>query len=406
MQDFLRKSCLICQSNKIQDIIDLGMHPFADKFIKENDKYLDEKIFPLVVCLCRNCGNIQQKIITKPEARYSDNEYSYTSSNSNYSRLYWKDFANDIVKIKSGTNLKILEIGSNDGYLLSLLKKFNSFVLGIDPSPNMNKLAKKRGINTLQDLFSLKNIYKIKKIYKKFDLVIANNVLNHSNDPGDFFRGIKKILKEDGLFITENPYWPDTIAKGFFDQIYHEHVSYFTIKSILKICENNNLYIYDIIKTKYHGSSIKIIIGFDKKKETKKKISKFIKIETNKKIFNYSFYKKLMKKINYKKLKFIKKLINLKLQSKKIICIGASAKGNTFLNFYGLNTNLIDFVTDLSPEKIGKLTPLSRIPIKSDYEISKIEKPYIILTAWNLSNILRKKIKKINSNFKILNPFA
>jgi len=274
MQDLLRKSCLICQSNKIQDIIDLGIHPFADKFIKENDKYLDEKIFPLVVCLCQNCGNIQQKIITKPEARYSDSEYSYTSSNSKYSRLYWKCFANHVVKIKSGINLKILEIGSNDGYLLSLLKKFNAFVLGIDPSPNMNKLARKRSINTLQDLFSLKNAYKIKKIYKKFDVVIANNVLNHSNDPVNFFRGIKQILKRDGLFITENPYWPDTIAKGFFDQIYHEHVSYFTIKSILKICENNNLYIYDIIKTSYHGSSIKIIIGFDKKKETKKKKKK------------------------------------------------------------------------------------------------------------------------------------
>ena len=104
MQDLLRKSCLICQSNKIQDIIDLGIHPFADKFIKENDKYLDEKIFPLVVCLCQNCGNIQQKIITKPEARYSDSEYSYTSSNSKYSRLYWKCFANHVVKIKSGIN--------------------------------------------------------------------------------------------------------------------------------------------------------------------------------------------------------------------------------------------------------------------------------------------------------------
>ena len=405
MNELSRKNCQICKSKNLQDIIDLGMHPFADKFIKESDKYLDEKIFPLVVCLCQKCGNIQQKIITTPESRYSDAEYSYTSSNSNYSRSYWKNFAQHIGKIKTGIDLKILEIGSNDGYLLSVLKKFNQFVLGIDPSPAMNRLAKKRGIISIQDIFCLKSANKIKKKYKKFDIVIANNVLNHSNEPINFFKGLKKILKKDGLFVTENPYWLDTIANGFFDQIYHEHVSYFTIKSMLKICKINNLYIYDIIKTDYHGSSIKIIIGFDKKNETKNKINQFIKREENKKIFDPSFYKGLMKKINYKKLKFMKKIINLKIRSKKIICVGASAKGNTFLNFYGLNFNFIDFVTDLSPKKIGKITPLSRIPIKSDNEISGIANPYIILTAWNLSNTLKKKIKKINSNFKMLNPF-
>ena len=403
MNNLYRKFCLICNSPRISDIINLGMHPFADKFIKKAEKYMSEMVFPLIIQLCKSCGNIQQKVITIPEQRYIHNEYSYTSSNSIYSKKYWKNYAREIIKKEQ--KRKILEIGSNDGYLLCEIKKMDNFVVGVDPSPTMIKLSKRKGIVSLEGLFSEKFAIKIKKKYKKFDIIIANNVLNHSNDPNNFFKGLKKVLNKDGSFITENPYWLDTIALGYFDQIYHEHVSYFTIKSLKKICELNKLYIYDIIKTNYHGSSIRLVIGLNEYKENKKLLNKYIKLEEKQKIFDFLFYKKLTKKINIQKINFLKKVIDLKKKSKRIICIGAAAKANTFLNFYGLNGHLIDFITDQSKRKIGKITPLSRIPIRSDKSLKKLIKPYVIFTAWNISNLLQKKILKINPECRIIKHF-
>jgi len=401
-----RKNCLMCSSYKLNDIINLGMHPFADTFIPKSKIHLSEKVYPLIVQLCKNCGNIQLKCQTEPEERYQDYDYSYTSSNSNYAKNYWFEYSKEILKLFSLTSkLKILEIGSNDGYLLSLLKKMGHYVLGIDASPKMNKMASRKGIKTKLGIFNEKLSKVINKQFGKFDLIIANNVFNHSDNPQSFLNGVWKLLKYKGIFIFESPYWLNSIKSLKFDQIYHEHVTYPTTKSINQVISLNNMQISDIILTPYHGGSIRYIIANKKSEKVLKKVKKFIFDETKLGLYSLFFYKKFMKNINKNKNIFMKKIYSESVKLRPLICIGAAAKANTFLNFYGLNNKVVNYITDSSKNKIGKYTPLTRIIVTNDSIIKKFKKPNIIFTSWNISDNLKKIIYKLNPSCNELNPY-
>jgi len=401
-----RKKCLLCNQSNLNEIINLGMHPLADTFIEEKKLHLSEKVYPLIVQKCEDCGNIQLKCSTTPEERYQDNEYSYTSSNSNYSKNYWIEYASNIIKLFPNKNkLKILEIGSNDGFLLSELSKFGHEVVGIDASPAIVKLAIKNDVFTKVGIFE-KNLSKeILRDHGQFDLIIANNVFNHSDDPKGFFDGIKNLLLEDGLFAFESPYWLNSIKSGKFDQIYHEHVTYVAVKPIEKFVSFCSFHIYDVLLSEYHGGSLRFIISKKKNDKNLEKIKNMIKEEDRLELFSNIFYDNFMKKLNIKKNIFMEKIYRSLISSEPLICIGAAAKGNTFLNFYGLDSKIVNYVTDTSKNKIGKYTPLTRIPISTDGIIKDFKKPNIIFTAWNVSENLKKIIHKINPNYVEQNPY-
>lgn len=401
-----RKNCLICNSDNVVDIMDLGMHPFADTFISKSRTHLSEKIYPLIVQLCESCGNIQLSCETVPEERYQDYEYSYTSSNSNYSINYWNKYSKDVPKLFSGSlKLKILEIGSNDGLLLSLLKSYGHDVLGIDASPKMNELALKRGVDTRLGIFDENFAKNILSEFGKFDLIIANNVFNHADNPQSFFKAACNLLSKNGFFVFESPYWMNSISSGKFDQVYHEHVTYVTVKAINKIVSMNGMNIFDIQLTEYHGGSIRFIISNNINDKGLDKVNEFINQETQSGLYSSLFYKEFMKNLNYRKKIFMEEVYKRLINSSPLICVGAAAKTNTFLNFYGLDHKLVDYVTDSSPIKIGKYTPLTRIPITTDDIIRNYKNPSIIFTAWNVSKDLKKIIRKINPNYLEHNPY-
>lgn len=401
-----RKKCLICYSINLKEIIDLGIHPFADTFISKKNLNQSEKVYPLIVQLCSKCGNIQLKCETSPEDRYQENEYSYTSSNSEYSKSYWKKYSKEVLNLfPNKSKLKILEIGSNDGFLLGELKKFGHAVFGVDASDKMKKIASKKNINTMLAIFSKKNSKKILKKKGRFEIIIANNVFNHADNPQDFFQGVNKLLTKKGVFIFESPYWFNSIKSGKFDQIYHEHVIYFTARSINKLVEMNNLFVKDVKVTEYHGGSIRFIVSRKKNEEGLIKINNLINKENKLGLYNIFFYKKFMKNLKQRKNKFMKKIYTSLIKSEPLICVGAAAKANTFLNFYGLDNKIVRYVTDASKNKIGKYTPLTRIPIMPDMIIKKFKKPNVIFTAWNVSDNLKKIIFKINPTFTEQNPY-
>ena len=389
--------------SRLIEIIDLGIHPFADTFIKKNQLNKSEPIYPLKCYLNKSNFLISNSIITDEEMRYNLYEYSYTSSNSPVSRNYWKQYAKKIIKdFDINSTTKILEIGSNDGYLLNQFKRKTKNILGIDASTNMVKLANKKKIQTVKYIFDIKSSKKIIKKFGKFDYIIANNVVNHSNHPQDFIKAVSKILSKKGVFIYESPYWYNLVNMKKFDQIYHEHISYFTAKSSYTLLRNNNLEIFKIEETPYHGGSLRVYSRYSKNVKKNKVVNSFIKKEEKMRLFDLKTYKKFMKTLNQKKLKFLKKIINIKAKGFKIVGVGAAAKANTFLNFIGLNNQIIDYITDTSIHKIGKYTPLTRIPIFSDQKIKKEKKIYAISLAWNLSYMLEKKLKKINKKLKFI----
>ena len=277
--------------------------------------------------------------------------------------------------------------------------------MGIEASKFMTKLSNKQKINTIQKIFSFFESKKIKKKFNTCDLIIANNVLNHANDPLDFIKGVKNLLNENGKFVFELPYWVETVKSKKFDQIYHEHVTYFTVFMAYKILKKNGFQITKISQNKYHGGSIRVFSKKSDKITLNKNIQKFINYEKKHKIYDTKTYTNL-KNFIFKKKKIIHSKIKLfKKKGYKIVGIGAAAKANTLLNTFGLNNKHIDFMTDASKFKIGKFTPKSRIPIYNDEKLTKYEKVCAILLSWNISSLLKKKLTQINKDIKFIKVF-
>ena len=400
----MRKNCLICDDKNLSEIINLGKQPFADTFINKSDLNKKEPIEKLVLNICKKCGCVQTKYKTNTFNRYNLHNYSYTSSNSKFSQTHWINYAKNLIKsYKILKNSKVLEIGSNDGFLLKQFKLFSKCkVIGVDASDYMSKLSNKNKIKTFQMIFDYNQSKKIVKKEGKFDLVIANNVFNHSDNPKNFLRGVDNILNQDGVFVFELPYWLDSVNSKKFDQIYHEHVTYFNIKMITNLIKNSKFKVFKIQNVNYHGGSIRVALKKTLSKNKNKSIANYIRIETQSGLYNISTYKELNSYILKKKNSIHKKISTIKKKNYIIAGIGAAAKANTYINTFELNNKHINFITDASIHKIGKYTPKSRIPIYNDNILGKYQNLYVIILSWNISKTLKSKLLLINKKIKFL----
>ena len=398
-----RKSCLCCKSKNIIEIINLGNHSFADRFIPLSRSNLKDPIYPLILDMCKKCCFIQSRTITNPRHRYVETDYSYTSDNSKFSRNHWIDYANYVDKKFNIKDKKIIEIGSNDGFLSLILSQKGADILAVDASKFMVNICKKKNLNSIQSIFNYFESKRIKKFYGKADIIIANNVFNHSDNPNNFLKGINNLLKNDGKFIFEQPNFVKGVTTLRFDQIYHEHVSYLTVKNINSILKHNNLKISNISNNNYHGGSIRTIATKKNSASKFTKLNKLINTEKKKNIYMFKTYKNMMQKIDKKKKKLLNFITKLNDNGDIVCGVGAGAKSNTFLTYYGLDSKKIKFITDSSKLKQNKLTPFSRIIIKDDMELRKFKKIFCLILSWNINDLIIKKIKKINKNIKFIN---
>ena len=402
----LNNKCLIDQG-AVTDIINLGIHPYADTFIPENLVAVTEPSYPLSCVLCQTCGLVQVKYLTPSEDRYNLYNYSYTMSNSNFSRNHWINFAKVLSNSKNVNISRVLEIGSNDGFLLNEFSKLGSKVIGIDSSKHMVKLANSNGLPTIHSNFpTMFNYPEFTNNFGVPSLIIANNVVNHSNNLINFIESIKKLMDHETIFIFEVPYWASTILSGHFDQIYHEHITYFTVESIVNLLKSTNLELLSIELVDYHGGSLRVMCSKQNLSDSSIDPS-LILIESQTDFKDISTYRNYELSIKKTRSEFLHNLHDLKIKHPiaKFIGIGAAAKGNTFLNYYGLNNTYLDFITDTSSEKIGKLTPLTRIPIRSD-ESLKNENGIVfgVVLSWNLeAEIIRKLQNLTPGELRILN---
>ncbi len=398
-----RSNCLICGSKKLTEILDLGSHPFADTFLSKDDHNNMLPVYNLSCVMCEDCKHIQTESITDPSERYNLFDYSYTSSNSSTSRNHWNAFSKHIIeKLCLSKDSKICEIGSNDGYLLNQFKKsLNNNVLGVDASKSMCDIANQNGILTKWCIFNKLEADSIVNDYEKFDLVIANNVYNHSDNPISFTEGVNKLLKQDGFFVFEVPYWKNTIDSKKIDQVYHEHVSYFTVKSLSKLLTMSGFSLEDVTVVDYHGGSLRVIAKKTNQVGLHTEVEDMIKKENY--LFSKNLYENLSKELKRRKVSFVSKILNYKSNGYEIIAIGAAAKGNTLLNFLNLNNSVVDYVTDASEFKQGKRTPLSNIEIFSDDRIKTSDKVCAIILSWNLSDFIKNKIRELNPKIEYIN---
>ena len=397
-------------------IIDLGMHPFADTFISEKQFGMSEPVYPLQCFLDKDTAEIKVGYDTKADDRYNLYDYSYTSSNSKFAMNHWINYAKEVsskLDLKQGS--KIVEIGSNDGFLSEQFKNLGYDIVGVDPSHYMAGLAMDRGVKTYCNLFGEESSERVRSDIGEVDLIVANNVFNHTNDTEDFLRGVYNLISDDGVFVYELPYWYNTIKDKKFDQIYHEHVSYYTVKSSYELLKQFGFDIVDVEVVDYHGGSLRVYAKrcgwrevnseiMDKAWDVKlfPKVESMIKQEEEFGLFKEETYTEFMEELHTKRNKFMEEIYKIKSEGYSIIGVGAAAKGNTFLNFYNLDNTILDYVTDASEHKQGKYTPLTRIPIVSDDIFAKYDKVYALILSWNISDIIKENLKKINDKIEFL----
>lgn len=397
------QKCQLCGSKNLKLVIDLGFHPLADTFLKDLKE--EEVLYPLQVLLCQKCGYTTLSNIVSAPIRYQKTDYSYTSSNSPVAVAHFKELAQQVIQqIKITEKDLVVDIGSNVGTLLKEFREQSKCkIVGVDPSPNIVKLAKKDNMPTIQDFFSKSVVQKIVKKHGKAKAITCNNTFNHINDLNEFMKNIDKLLTKDGCFVFETPYLFDLVKNLSFDTIYLEHVSYFSVKPFQKFFEKFGFFIQHLEVNNYQGGSIRVYLS--RQKENKNLVEKYLKAEESAKIFDIKTYEKMMDKVSDLKFELCRKIYVIKAKGKKIIGIGAAAKGNTLLNYCKIDNTLIDFITDSSPLKIGKFAPGSHIPIKDDKDITPgIE--FALLLPWNIAEFLKKKLKHLNLKFivpKIIN---
>lgn len=390
-------TCILCNSSKLAPIIDLGFHPLADTFLKPEQLSKAEPTYPLTVSLCLDCGHAMEGFIVPPEARYQENDYSYDSGNSKVSVQHFQEFAKEVGEKYSLTEKDlIVDIGSNVGTLLEgFHSQFKTPILGVEPAPNMAKVANERGVETFPTFFDSSAAAEIKK-RGGAKVITATNVYNHIGDMQTFMDDIKTALRPDGVFIFEAPYLKLLIDKMAFDTIYLEHTSYFAVKPLATFYAKRGLAITDVVTNDYMGGSMRMTVALGEANTPI--VSEMVTTEETMQLFSTEMYKGFQEKVNAFKIGLLGQLIDAKKAGGKIIGIGAATKGNTLLNFCGIDSTLLEFVTDSSPYKIGKLTPGSHIPIKPDEAITS-EITHALILPWNIAEFLKGKLQHLNLQF-------
>ncbi|MDC3411683.1 class I SAM-dependent methyltransferase [bacterium] len=380
-------NCRHCNNFLTHSFCDLQTCPPSNAMISKEDVNEAELYFPLKVFVCDKCWLVQVDEVEKAEAIF-DSDYTYFSSYSTTWLEHAKEYVSYMVnRFSLDQNSYIVEIASNDGYLLQFFKDINIPVIGVEPTSNTAQVAIGKGIDTVVDFFGSK--LALTGFPQKADLIIGNNVLAHVPDINDFVKGVKILLSAGGVNTFEFPHLCKLVEFSQFDTIYHEHFSYLSLTSLVKIFGRQGLEIFDVQELNTHGGSLRIFVKHkeDDTKVVLESVLDILKKESDLGVNNLDYYKKFQFKVESIRDNFLSFLLAAKQQSKTVIGYGAAAKGNTLLNYCGIKgTDLIRYVVDKSPHKQKKLLPGSRIPVVSVEEINVTKPDFIIIFPWNLKS--------------------
>jgi SAM-dependent methyltransferase len=386
----------MCGSKQLRTIINLGKHPLVNRLLNKKDLKKKDYFFPLILRRCKKCSLIQLSQFVDPKNLYTDQDYTYFSSDVKAQEKYFSNYANELIKTFNIKNKFVLEIGSNDGIMLKHFKKKNT-VLGVDPATNVVLRALKNNVNTVPLFYNYKISEKIKKEFGVADLIIANNCIAHTNQLNDLVEGISNNLSNKGVFVAEFNYWGKMLENNNYSLIYHEHYSFFSLKVWIDFLKKYRIRIFDACITNAQGGTLRIYCSKMSKKKSKR-FKDIIKYEKNKKINSFETAMQFRKNV-YDLSKKLKKITyNLKKNGKKISCYGAAAKGMTILKCSSIDKNIIDYFVDDSPAKQGLYSAGDHIPIISRKNAEKNLPDYFIISAPNFSEAIINKEKKFIAN--------
>lgn len=385
--------------------MDLGAMPIPNGFLKKQDLKKKEEKYELACFYCEECGLVQTTIAVNPEIMFRNYVYIPSTAKvmmNNFSNLAYQS----LKRIKYTDKTLVVDIGSNDGSLLTFFKSFGVRVLGIDPAENLAILAEMKGIPTETLLFNTSAGKRVAKKYGQAKIITATNVIAHINDLHKVIQGVSELLDDDGYFITEFPYLLDLIHHNEFDTIYHEHLSYFSLKPWKRLIEQYGFKIVDVQRLQIHGGSIRITQS-RKKSPKSTAVSHLLSLEEHYGLYARSTYEEFAERVAYLKTDLNNTLKTLKKQGKNIIGYGAAAKGNVLTNYFNIGKETLDYIVDSTPYKQGLYTPGKHIPVQAENKLLEDMPDYALILAWNFVDEIMEKqqeYKKRGGNFIIPVP--
>jgi SAM-dependent methyltransferase len=388
-------SCRHCSAKLRLELIDLGSSPPSNAYLTAGMLLAPEKYFPLRIMVCETCWLAQTLDFTEADELFSS-EYAYFSSFS----TTWLEHAGRYVaamveRFRLNGNSHVVEIASNDGYLLQYVKARGISCTGIEPTASTARAARDRGIDTIETFFGADVGARLATEGSQADLMAANNVLAHVPDINDFLKGFVNLLKPDGVATFEFPHLLRLLAENQFDTIYHEHFSYLSLTAVETIFRANGLAVFDVEEIPTHGGSLRVFAqrAASGNHPVSDRVADMLARETKAGLSTAKGYEGFQLRAEKVKDDFVSFLIDARREGKRVAAYGAAAKGNTLLNFAGIRRDLIAYVVDRNPAKQGKFLPGSRIPVVSEDVMYRDQPDYVIILPWNLKSEVMHQLK-------------
>ena len=379
-------NCRTCGGSDLKQFLDLGFTPPADRFLRAEQLLEPEVHYPLAVLMCGQCGLAQLNYVVPPELLYQQ-DYPYEASITRTGRIHWGEFAKTTrERFDLGSADLVIDIGSNVGVLLDAFKSQGVRTLGIEPAGNIADIARKNGIETLNDFFSIDVARNVVNDKGQASVITATNVFAHVDDLMSFIKAVDILLAPNGVLIIEAPYFTNLLEQLEYDTIYHEHLSYLSVKPLLAFFRRVGMEVLKIEQRDIHGGSFRIHVARAGRMQVSPEVGELIKLEETKAVHSLETLDQFAKKVEQNRDDLNWLLYSLKREGKRIAAASAPAKGMTLLNYCRLGTETIDFVTEKSTLKIGKYTPGTHIPVVSDDELIARRPDYALLLAWNFAD--------------------
>ena len=376
--------CRSCGGTHGELVLDLGLQPLANNLLRPEDLSKPEPKFPLRLALCNSCWLLQILELVPPVQLFS--EYLYFSSFSDALLRHSRSAVEQHVRdFQLGPQSQVVEIASNDGYLLQYFQTAKIPCLGIEPAANIAKVAQEKGIKTLVDFFTLKLARGLTAEKQQADLILGNNVFAHAPDTNDFVAGLAALLKPQGRIALEFPYGVDLIEHSEFDTIYHEHVFYFTVTALQPLFARHGLELIRVDHLPIHGGSLRLYAAHAGAHRVEPSVNEFLAQEKKRGVSSPGYYKHFTAHVQELKTSLLELISRLRKEHKAIAAYGAAAKGSTLINFFGLGTDSLAFVTDRSTYKQGRLMPGQHIPILPPEALMEKRPDYTLLLTWNFA---------------------
>lgn len=389
-------SCRFCGTLLHYTFVDLGMSPLCESYVSSEQLDQMEPFYPLHVNVCDQCFLVQLDEFVSPEHIFS--EYAYFSSYADSWLLHAKTYTHKMIdRFHLDEDSNVVEVASNDGYLLQYFVKRNIPSLGVEPAENVAQAAIEKGIPTRIEFFGVKSAQALAEEGQRADLLIGNNVLAQVPDLNDFVAGMKILLKPQGVITLEFPHLMCLVAENQFDTIYHEHFSYFSFITVERVLSALGLIIFDVEELPTHGGSLRIYARHDD--DMSKSMSESVKElrirEQKSGITDMTYYSAFGEQVRETKRKLLDFLIEAKREGKRVVGYGAPGKGNTLLNYCGIRTDFLDFTVDRNPYKQGKYLPGTHIPIHHPDKIRESRPDYVFILPWNFKDEIMEQLSYI-----------